>query len=133
MTPQEPKGEQAQADAAVQVSIRMLEHSLVAHGSGTPKGKAIMHALSGLTKAFGKDEGVVVDTHVRRVAGRLGLTRHEDPVKIEADLMRLLPRSAWGGFSFRLILHGRAVCRAARPGCDACFLADLCPYPGRRR
>jgi hypothetical protein len=56
MTPQEPKGDQAAADAEIQVAIRMLEHALVAHGSGTPKGKAIMHALSGLAKAFGKDE-----------------------------------------------------------------------------
>jgi hypothetical protein len=56
MTPQEPKGEQAQADAAVAVAIRILEHSLVAHGASSPKGKAIMHALGGLTKAFGQDE-----------------------------------------------------------------------------
>jgi hypothetical protein len=56
MTPQEPKGEQAQADSAVAVAIRLLENSLVAHGSGTPKGKAIMHSLGSLTKAFGKDE-----------------------------------------------------------------------------
>ncbi len=85
-----------------------------------------------LSQAFGVTEGVVVDTHVRRVAGRLGLTRHTDPVKIERDLMALIPREEWGAFSFRLISHGRAVCRAVRPSCDTCPVAGLCPT-GRKR
>jgi len=86
-----------------------------------------------LSQAFGKNEGIVVDTHVRRVANRLGLTRHTDPVKIEQDLMAILPRSQWGPFSFRLICHGRTVCRATRPSCGTCRIAPLCTFPRRTR
>ncbi len=80
-----------------------------------------------LSAAFGKDEGVVVDTHVKRVANRLGLTRHSDPDKIEADLTALVPRRAWGGLGLRLILHGRRVCAARKPKCAECVLEDVCP------
>ena len=76
---------------------------------------------------LGEPQGVVVDTHVRRLAQRLGLTRQEDPVKIERDLMRLVPREDWGIFPHLLIWHGRRVCIARRPLCEACVLNDLCP------
>jgi endonuclease-3 len=80
-----------------------------------------------LGTAFGLAEGIAVDTHVRRLSGRLGLTRHDDPVKIERDLMALVPRDAWIHVSHRLILHGRQVCHARRPHCARCSLTDLCP------
>jgi endonuclease-3 len=76
---------------------------------------------------LGDAQGVVVDTHVRRLSQRLGLTRHEDPVKIERDLQRLLPREQWRLFPHLLIWHGRGVCDARRPRCEECVLNDLCP------
>ena len=75
----------------------------------------------------GATQGIVVDTHVRRLSQRLGLTKHDDPVKIERDLQRLLPREDWARFPHLLIWHGRRVCIARRPRCHACVLADLCP------
>ena len=71
--------------------------------------------------------GIVVDTHVRRLAKRLGLTKHDDPEKIEQDLMRLIPKERWTLFSHQLIHHGRQVCKARKPACDRCVLKDLCP------
>jgi len=79
------------------------------------------------------EPGMVVDTHVRRVAYRLGLTTHREPEKIELDLHKLLPPSEWTAFSMRLILHGRRVCSARRPRCDACALAPDCPRIGVRQ
>lgn len=76
---------------------------------------------------LGEAQGVVVDTHVRRLAQRLGLTRHDDPVKIERDLQRLVPRDRWGLFPHLLIWHGRRICLARAPRCQECPLADLCP------
>jgi len=76
---------------------------------------------------FARNEGVVVDTHVGRLSRRLGLTRNNDPVKVEQDLMRLVPRDEWTIFSHRLIWFGREVCTAKDPRCDRCELADLCP------
>ena len=76
---------------------------------------------------LGTPQGVVVDTHVRRLSQRLGLTRHEDPVKIERDLMKLVPREDWGRFPHLLIWHGRRVCDARRPLCTECVVNDLCP------
>jgi endonuclease-3 len=76
----------------------------------------------------GNPQGVVVDTHVRRLSQRLGFTRQEDPVKIERDLMRLVPREDWARFPHLLIWHGRRICDARRPRCEECPLAaDLCP------
>ena len=75
----------------------------------------------------GAVQGIVVDTHVRRLSQRLGFTREEDPVKIERDLMRLVPRPDWARFPHLLIWHGRRVCHARRPLCEDCVLADLCP------
>ena len=76
---------------------------------------------------LGSPQGLVVDTHVRRLSQRLGLTRQEDPVKIERDLVKLVPRRAWGRFPHLLIWHGRRVCVARLPRCEVCVLADLCP------
>ena len=84
-----------------------------------------------LSNAFGKNEGVVVDTHVKRLAGRLKLTTHTDPVKIERDLVDLVPQGDWGLFSHLFIYHGRAICTARKPNCPACPLAKLCPSAGR--
>jgi endonuclease III len=83
-----------------------------------------------LGNAFGLSEGFVVDTHVARLAGRLGLTRHEDPSKIEADLMKAFPRDAWTPLGHRLIHHGRSVCGARRPSCSLCAVEKLCPKVG---
>jgi endonuclease-3 len=76
---------------------------------------------------LGNAQGIVVDTHVRRLSQRLGLTREEDPVKIERDLMRLVPREEWARFPHLLIWHGRRVCHARRPLCEVCVLTDICP------
>jgi endonuclease-3 len=76
---------------------------------------------------LGHPEGVVVDTHVRRLSQRLGFTRQDDPVKIERDLVRLVPRDDWGLFPHLLIWHGRRVCLARAPRCEDCVLADICP------
>src|SRR5436305_2193344 len=76
---------------------------------------------------LGSPQGIVVDTHVRRLSQRLRLTRQEDPVKIERDLIRLVPRADWGRFPHLLIWHGRRVCDARRPRCEDCTVNDLCP------
>jgi endonuclease-3 len=76
---------------------------------------------------LGNPEGIVVDTHVRRLSQRLGLTRHEDPVRIERDLQRIVPRAEWGRFPHLLIWHGRRVCLARAPRCADCVINDLCP------
>jgi endonuclease-3 len=75
----------------------------------------------------GNAQGIVVDTHVRRLSQRLGFTKEEDPVKIERDLMRLVPREDWARFPHLLIWHGRRVCDARRPACERCVVNDLCP------
>jgi endonuclease-3 len=79
-----------------------------------------------LAHAFGINAGVTVDTHVKRLSRRLGLTQHEDPVRIEKDLMQLIPQPDWENWSIRLIDHGRAICDARKPLCQHCFLSDLC-------
>lgn len=80
-----------------------------------------------LGAAFGKSEGIVVDTHVIRLANKLGLTSSKDPVKIELDLMKIVPKEHWIDFSFLLINHGRDICTARSHKCDMCPLGDLCP------
>jgi len=84
-----------------------------------------------LGNAFGLAEGVVVDTHVMRLSRRLGLTKQKTPVKIERDLMEIVPETEWILFSHLLIFHGRATCTARRPDCPNCTLSDLCPSAGR--
>ena len=80
-----------------------------------------------LYNAFGRAEGIAVDTHVFRLAHRLGFSAEEDPNKVERDLMALFPREEWGALTYRLIEHGRAVCDARRPICGQCTLAEVCP------
>jgi len=80
-----------------------------------------------LTNAYGIVEGIAVDTHVRRLSQRLGLTENEDPAKIEVDLMQLVPRDKWVLIADLLIFHGRRVCAAKKPQCLACVLSKFCP------
>ena len=80
-----------------------------------------------VSSELGHAQGIVVDTHVRRLSQRLGLTRQEDPVKIERDLQRIVPRGDWARFPHLLIWHGRRICDARRPLCEACVVEDLCP------
>lgn len=111
------------------------------HRGEVPESMEALAALPGvgrktakvvLGEAFGIAAGVTVDTHVRRLARRLGLTRLEDPEKIAAELEKLIPRDEWIRFSTRLILHGRRVCTARVPRCDGCCLNELCPKVGLR-
>lgn len=81
-----------------------------------------------LAHGFGINMGVTVDTHVKRLSDRLGLTEHKDPIRIERDLMRLLPQPDWENWSIRLIYHGRAICQAKKPDCANCVLADVCRF-----
>ena len=88
-----------------------------------------------LSSAFGKAEGIAVDVHVKRLSGRLGLSREHDPNKIERDLMDLLPRKEWLDFNYMLVNHGRKICQARKPRCPECALRRLCPsarefFPG---
>lgn len=88
-----------------------------------------------LSSAYGKAEGIAVDTHVRRLSQRLGLSAEEDPVRIERDLMAIVPRKEWLDFNYLLVNHGRAICQARKPRCPECPLKDLCPsakkfFPG---
>ncbi len=80
-----------------------------------------------LSSAFGKREGIAVDTHVKRVSARLGLTKNTDPDKIEKDLMKITPKGEWDVFALRLIQHGREICIAKKPKCEVCFLNKVCP------
>jgi endonuclease-3 len=118
-------------------SLRGMASALVEeHGGEVPRTMPELVALPGvgrktanvvLGNAFGVDEGIVVDTHVRRVSGRLGLTRNQDPVKVEQDLMQVVPEEDWTVFSHLLILHGRKTCKARKPDCPNCVLNDICP------
>lgn len=80
-----------------------------------------------LYNAYGITDGIAVDTHVARLSQRLGLSANKDPVKIEKDLMQMIPQKIWGSFSYLLIEHGRAVCIARKPKCKICTLNDICP------
>jgi len=99
---------------------RTMEELVTLPGVGRKTANVILGGYYGIP-------GVVVDTHVRRLSQRLGLTAHDDPDEIEQDLMRLVPREEWSAFSLRLIFFGREVCMARNPLCTACPLADLCP------
>lgn len=116
--------------------IAMAQALVADHDGKVPRTLDELHALPGvgrktanvvLGNAFGISEGVVVDTHVGRLARRLGLTREDDPVKVERDLMRQFPRARWTMLPHLLISHGRAICLARRPRCGTCVLADICP------
>ena len=118
-------------------SLRGMARALVDdHGGEVPRTMEDLVALPGvgrktanvvLGNAFSTDEGVVVDTHVRRLSNRLGFTTHNDPEKIERDLMQTVPKRDWTVFSHLLILHGRSVCKARKPACSDCVVNDLCP------
>jgi endonuclease-3 len=108
------------------------------HGGEVPGTMEELVALAGvgrktanvlLGNAFGVP-GITVDTHLGRLARRMGLTRHDDPEKVERDLMGLIPRKDWTMFSHRMIFHGRQVCHARKPMCEECPLADVCPKVG---
>jgi endonuclease III len=118
-------------------AIRALAQVLAAeHGGEVPPRMEALRELPGvgrktanviLGNAFGLNEGIVVDTHVHRLSRRLGLTAHDDPEKIELDLIELVPREAWTLFALLLINHGRRTCKARKPECAVCVLADICP------
>ncbi len=112
-----------------------------AHGGEVPADQKALTGLPGVGRktanvvlgaAFGIP-GVVVDTHVARISGRLGLTTHTDPVKIEFDLMDLMPKSDWSDFSLRLIYFGRETCSARKPKCPSCPIKRHCPWPAKTR
>lgn len=96
----------------------------------TLRGVARKTANVVLSTAFGKSEGIVVDTHMKRVAARLGLTRAADPVKVERDLMACVPRGDWNFFGIAMVWHGRRLCPARAPKCAECPLASFCPKRG---
>jgi endonuclease-3 len=118
-------------------SLIAVGKALVArHNGEVPDSMAALVELPGvgrktanviLGNTFGKNEGVVVDTHVGRLSLRLGLTRQNDPVKVEQDLMPLFPREEWAMFAHVLIFHGRRVCFARSPNCEICVLNEICP------
>ncbi len=123
-------------------NIKACSQALVQrHGAEVPADMDALVRLPGVGRktanvvlgaAFGVP-GIVVDTHVARIASRLGLTAHTDPEKIETDLMTLIPRSEWSAFSLRLIFFGRETCVARKPKCPACPLGPHCPYPDKTR
>ncbi len=118
-------------------SLKGLGQALIGeHGGEVPRTMKELNALPGvgrktanvvLGNAFGIDEGVVVDTHVGRISRKLGLTEEKDPVKVERDLMQLVPQDSWTLWAHLLIFHGRSVCKARKPACGDCVLLDLCP------
>jgi endonuclease-3 len=116
--------------------IAMAQTLVADHGGTVPDTMEALHRLPGVGRKtanvvlgnwFGMNEGVTVDTHVTRIARLLKLTKYSDAVKIERDLMALIPRTGWTLISHLLISHGRAVCIANRPKCGVCVLAKLCP------
>jgi endonuclease III len=118
---------------SIQQTARLL---VELHHGKVPDTMEELTALSGvgrktanvvLGNAFGKNHGVVVDTHVGRITRRLGLTREENPEKVEQDLMKLVPQNQWALFSHLLIFHGRNICFARKPNCESCLLSGLCP------
>lgn len=119
--------------------IGMARTVVESHGGVVPTDLESLTKLPGVGRktanvvlgtAHGIASGVVVDTHVKRLSRRMGLTTKADPVRIERELMRIVPRGQWIDFSHRMITHGRAICRAARPSCDDCGLSNLCPRVG---
>lgn len=97
-----------------------MEELITLHGVARKTANIVLSA------AFGKNEGMAVDTHVKRLSYRIGLTRHTDPVKIEKDLTAYLPKKEWDRFSLLLIYHGREICTARKPNCMACVLNKIC-------
>lgn len=123
------------AKAIIATSRALVER----HGGQVPESMDALVALPGVARktanvvlgeALGKNEGFVVDTHVSRLAPRLGFSQETDPVKIERDMMAIVPQPQWTKFSQRMIWHGRRVCHAKAPDCDHCLLAPNCPSAG---
>ncbi len=121
--------------------IAMAQALVADHGGEVPSTMEELHRLTGVGRKtanvvlgnwFGINEGVTVDTHVTRIARLLKLTKHADAVKIESDLMALIPRTGWTLISHLLISHGRAICIANRPRCGVCVLSEICPSSGVR-
>ncbi len=119
--------------------VAMAKQAVERHGGQIPMDLKSLIALNGVGRktanvvlgtAFGRAEGIVVDTHVKRLVHRLGLTTGTMPEPIERDLMQVIPRSEWIDLSHRLIQHGRKVCQARRPKCGICTLANFCPKVG---
>ncbi|HBL57359.1 MAG TPA: endonuclease III [Cyanobacteria bacterium UBA8803] len=117
----------------IQAACRMI---VTEFGGEVPKRMELLLKLPGVARktanvvlahAYGINQGVTVDTHVKRLTQRLGLTEQTNPIHIERDLIRLLPQEDWENWSIRLIYHGRAICQAKKPHCEVCALADLCP------
>lgn len=109
------------------------------HGGEVPRTLAELVQVPGVARktanvvlwgAYGINEGLAVDTHVKRISYRLGLTDHTDPVRIERDLMKLFPPDSWGDVNHRMVWFGRDVCDARKPRCGECEMADLCPRRG---
>ena len=100
---------------------RRLDELVKLTGVGRKTGSVILGA------GFDTAEGIVVDTHVARISRRLGFTNEKNPLKIEKDLMQIIPKKDWIGYAYLMIDHGRAICKARRPDCANCFLARLCP------
>ena len=120
------------AKAVTSCSKALMER----HGGEVPRTMEELVELPGvgrktanvvLGNAMGIEAGIIVDTHVTRLSGRLGFTKHADSVDIEKDLTKVGPRGEWTGFANRLILHGRRVCNARKPDCPNCVLNDICP------
>jgi endonuclease-3 len=116
--------------------IGAAQRIVAAYGGAVPDSMEELVTLPGvarktanivLSSGYGKAEGIAVDTHAGRLSRRLGLSREEDPVKVERDLMALVPKDDWLDFNFLLVEHGRAVCTARNPDCPGCFLKRLCP------
>ncbi len=122
--------------ASIKEASRIISEKFGGHVPGNMKDLLILPGVARktanvvLSSAFGKNEGVVVDTHVKRLAFRLGLSKHSNPEKIEKDLMKVLPRKDWGFFSHALVFHGRSLCSAGNPKCYECFLKGVCPQKG---
>ena len=124
-------------------NIQAAAHKVMTEFEGqVPNSMAALITLPGVARktanvvlahAFDSHEGVTVDTHVTRISGLFGLTKHTEPVKIEQDLMKLLPRPDWENWSIRLVYHGRAVCTARSPQCRQCDLLDVCPGAAKIR
>ena len=128
----------AKAKSLIGMATGLVEH----HGGKVPKDLDALVQLPGVGRktanvvlgtAFGIASGVVVDTHVKRIAHRLGLTKATQPEKVEEDIMRILPRDEWVNFSHRLIHHGRRICMARKPKCPECPLLSVCDRVGLPR
>ena len=121
-------------------SLKYASEAIVRqHGGKVPDTMDMLTDLPGVARktanvilgnAYGKNEGVVVDTHVTRLASRMGLSKQKEPNKIELDLMPQFPRAWWTQLSHLLIFHGRQVCTARKPDCDNCVVSEICPRIG---